>query len=96
MCAAAALGVPVPPRVIDQNAPHNLRRDREEVRTIGPLHVLLIHETNVSFIDERGGLKGVALSFPAHVAARESVQFVVDQRIQLVERGLVAVAPFGE
>jgi hypothetical protein len=38
----------------------------------------------------------VALPFPAHVTAGEPVQFVVDQRIQLVERGLVSIAPFGE
>src|ERR1043165_1738584 len=94
--AAAALGVRVAPRVIDQDPPHDLRGDGEEVRTIGPLHVFLIDETNVSFVDERGGLERVAFSFPAHVAAREPVQFVVDQGIQLVERGLVPVPPFGE
>ena len=96
MRAATALCVRVSSGVIDQDASHDLRRDREEVRAIGPLHVFLIDETNVSFVYERGGLKSVAFSLPAHVAAGEPVQFVVDQRIQLVESGLVPIAPFGE
>ena len=60
------------------------------------MDVLLIDEANVSFIDQRRGLQCVAFSLPAHVAAGEPVQFVVNQRIQLVERGLVSVAPFSE
>ena len=66
------------------------------MRTIGPLHVFLIHETNVGFIDERGGLERVTFSFAAHVAAGKPVQLVVDEGIQLVERGLVSLAPFSE
>lgn len=38
----------------------------------------------------------MALLFPAHVTASEPVQFVVDQGIQLVQGGLVSVAPLGE
>jgi len=60
------------------------------------MNVLLIDQTNVRFVDQRGRLQRVALSFPAHVAAGEPVQLVVDQRIQLVERGLISVAPFSE
>ena len=59
-------------------------------------HVSLIDETNVSFVDECGGLKCVAFALAAHVTTREPVQFVVDQRIQLVERGLIPFAPLGE
>ena len=38
----------------------------------------------------------MALLFPAHVTARQPVQFVVDQWIQLVQGGLVSVAPLSE
>ena len=38
----------------------------------------------------------MTFAFAAHVAACEPVQFVVDQRIQLVKRRLVSIAPFGE
>ena len=71
--AAAAFGVRVTARVIDQNTPHNLRRDGEEVRTIGPMHVPLIDETNVSLVNQRGSLQRVILPFPAHVTAGKPV-----------------------
>ena len=38
----------------------------------------------------------MAFAFAAHVTAREAVQFVVDQWIQLVQSGLISVAPLGE
>jgi hypothetical protein len=94
--AAAAFCIPVPACVIDQNATHDLRGNGKEMRTVGPMHVLLIYDANVSLVDQGGGLQSMAFPFPAHVAAREPVQLVVDQRIQLVERGLIAIAPFSE
>ena len=94
--ATAAFCISMTTRVVDQNASHDLRRDREEMRTIGPVHVSLIDETDVSFVNQGGGLKCVTFSLAAHVAAREPVQFFVDQRIQLVECGLVSVAPLSE
>src|ERR1044072_223697 len=36
------------------------------------------------------------LAFTTHVTTGEAVQFVVDQRVQLVERRLVPVAPLSE
>src|SRR5262249_44829445 len=53
---AAALRIRMTTRVVDQDTPHNLCGDGEEVRTIGPVDILLIYETNVSFVDECGGL----------------------------------------
>jgi hypothetical protein len=94
--SAAALGVSVTPRMVDEYAPHYLRRDGEEVRTIGPMYVPLIYEADVSFVYEGGGLECVTFSLPAHVTSRKPAQFLVDQRIQLVECGLVPVAPLNE
>jgi hypothetical protein len=93
---AATFCVGMTPSVIDQNAAHDLCGDSEEVRAVGPMNVFLIDETNVSLIDERGGLKRVTLSFPAHVTAGKPVEFVVDQRVQLVECGLIPIAPLSE
>jgi NAD-dependent dihydropyrimidine dehydrogenase PreA subunit len=84
------------PRVIDQDATHNLCGDCEEVRTICPVDVLLIDETNVGFVDQCGGLQSVTLAFTTHVTAGEAMEFVVNERIQLVEGGLVPFAPFSE
>jgi hypothetical protein len=61
------------PCVIDQDTPHDLRRDGKEVGTIGPVHVSLIDEANVSLINKCGSLKRVTLSFPAHVTAGKPV-----------------------
>jgi len=38
----------------------------------------------------------MAAAFATHVAACETVELVVHERIQLVERGLVSVAPLSE
>ena len=56
----------------------------------------MIDQAYVGFVYECGGLEGVALSLPAHVAPREPVQFGIDERVQLVECGLISFAPFGE
>ena len=66
------------------------------MRAIGPVNVSLVYETDVSFVDERGSLKSVTFSFAAHVTACEPVQFVIDQRIQLIQGGLVSIAPLSE
>lgn len=60
------------------------------------MHVPLIDETNVSFVYEGGGLESVTFSLAAHVTTREPVQFFIDERVQLVESGLISVAPLGE
>ena len=94
--AAASLRVTVSSRVIDQDAPHDLGGDREEMRVICPVHILLIDHTDVSFIYQGSGLKCVIFPLPAHVTAGEAVEFVVDQRIQLIQSGLVPFAPLSE
>ena len=60
------------------------------------MDVSLIHKPDIRFVDQGGGLESVTLPLAAHVAAGETVQFVVDKGIQLVERGLIAIAPVGE
>src|SRR5918993_2740058 len=67
--AAALFGLLLA-RVIDEDAAHHLRRDAEEVRPVLPLHLRLIDEPQVGFVDERGRLQGVALSLAAQVAGR--------------------------
>ena len=96
LCAAASLCVGMSPRVIDQDAAHDLGGDREEVRAIRPVHILLIDHTDVSFIYQGSGLKCVVFSLSAHVTAGEAMKLVVDQWIQLVQSGLVPFAPLSE
>ena len=66
------------------------------MRTIRPVHILLINQADVGFVYQGSGLECVIFSFPAHVTAGQAVEFVVDQRVQLVQSGLVPIAPFSE
>ena len=80
-------------REINQDTPHQLRRDCEEVRAALPMHVARINEAQISLIDQRGRLQRLAGPLTAHVAPGYTVQFVMDQRNQLIERCLLTVAP---
>jgi hypothetical protein len=82
--------------VVAQHPAHDAGRDAEEVRAVLPADILLFDEAEVGFVDEGGGLDGVAGALAPHVVAREPPQLVVDQRHQPRERRLVAVAPLDE
>ncbi len=83
-------------RNVDQHAPHNLRRDRKEMGAILPLHVLPVDQAQVGFVDQRSSLKEVVATLAGHAPHRDAPQFLVDERRQRLERGLVAVAPRDE
>ena len=55
-------------RVIDQDAPHHLRRQAEEVRPILPVDAILAGESDVGLVDERGRLQRVVWPFAAQMA----------------------------
>ena len=80
--AAAAFQV-MAPGMVDQNAPHHLGRNGEKMGTILPLHVLVIHQAHVGFVDQSGGLQAIAGAFASHVAARQAVEFVINDWGQL-------------
>jgi hypothetical protein len=46
-------------RVIDEDTPHELRRQREELGPIHPAYTSLLYQTDVRFVHERGGLQCV-------------------------------------
>ena len=83
-------------RMLHQNAPHQLGRNREEMGAILPLHALIIHQAHVGFIDQGRGLQAVAGALAFHVAARQAVEFVINDGGQPFERALVSVAPGAE
>jgi hypothetical protein len=43
------------PRVVNENASHYLRGDREELRAVGKFCARLVDETKVGLVNERGG-----------------------------------------
>ena len=61
--AATAFQV-VAPCVVNQNPSHELRRNGEEVGAVLPAHALVVHQPQVSFVDQGSGLQTVAGSVP--------------------------------
>ena len=94
--AAATLGPGARPGLVDEDVAHDLRRHGEEVRAILPADALPVHQPQVGLIDERRRLKDVSGPLARHVARGETMQLLLDERRQDVERALVAAAPRDE
>src|SRR4030095_16739634 len=82
-----------PPRVVDEDAAHGLRRCRHEMRPVLPLHAFVVDQPHVGFIDQRRRLQAVAGLLTLHEVVRQTVELVVHDRGQPGERALVAVGP---
>jgi hypothetical protein len=91
--SAAALLVAARSGVVDEHASHQARGDAHEVRAILPLNVTGAGEAEKRFVHERGRLERVAFPLAPHAAARQSPQLGFNQRHELAERAVVAVAP---
>ena len=88
----APLGI-APPRVVDEDAAHGLRRCRHEMSPVLPLHAFVVDQPHVGFIDQRRRLQAVAGALALHVVVRQTAELVVDDRRQQGERTLIPVAP---
>ena len=82
--------------MIYEDAPHELGRDSEEMRAPLPLCCLLANELEVCLVNQSGGLEGVVLPLTSHVTPGKPLQFVLDQRNQLLRCLLVAVRKLTE
>ena len=91
--AAPAFAIPARPRVIDEHAPHQARRDPEKVRAILPADASGVGQPEKRLVHQRCGLQRVAAPLAAHVPARQAAQLRLDERRQLLERAIIAVAP---
>jgi hypothetical protein len=79
--------------VTDQDAPHHLGGDAEELGAILPVDLVLIDEPEINLVHQRGRLEGVIGAFPAEEADGLAVQLFVDQRKQRLERVSIARGP---
>ena len=59
---------------IHQDMSHHLRRQTKEMSPILPSGLLTINQVQVSLIDQRRGLQGVAGVFPQHVAMGQTME----------------------
>jgi hypothetical protein len=87
------LSTTISARVVDQDAPHQLRRYREEVRPVLPRHALQVHQPQVRLVDQRRGLQSVPAALAAHEVAGQAPKLFVNDGRELVERFPVSAAP---
>lgn len=81
------------PRVIDQNASHQLSRDAKKLRPVAPVRPLLVGDFQVKLVHQCGGLQCVLAAFSAKVGGGQPVQFVVDKWHQLLKGVPITVVP---
>jgi hypothetical protein len=79
--------------MVDQDLPHQIGRDSEEVRPVVGVRVSLVDKPQISFIDECRRLQSMSSSLPAEICGRKAAQFGVQERYQLIQRRSVAIAP---
>jgi len=74
-------------RPINEDSAHGFRGGRKEMSPAFETGILSTGEANPCFVNEGGGLQGLARHFTCHLGGGEPPQFSVNQRQQLV-RGL--------
>ena len=75
----APLGRPALPGVVDQQPAHDLGTDGEEMGSAREACASLIHEPQVGFVNQCGGLERVADWLPRHEATGQSPELIVDK-----------------
>jgi hypothetical protein len=78
---------------LDEDSPHDLRRDSKEMNTIPPLDSMDIDQPQISLVHQGGGLERMARPLARHHTFGEPMQLFVHERHELLERGLIALAP---
>jgi hypothetical protein len=77
--ALAALLSQMVTGMVDQDPAHYLGGDAEEVGTVLEFLSGLIDKAEIRFVDQGGGLQGVARSLAPHVTASHAMQFGVNK-----------------
>jgi hypothetical protein len=90
--AAAALGRPVGPRVVDQDLPHHARHERKKMRAVRELWLGVLEEFDEGFVDQRCRLQGVTGPLVPHERPCDPPQLAVDERHQLIKCALFSRA----
>lgn len=70
--------------MVDQDAPHGVRRDREKMAPAFPPGLALFDEPEERLVHERGRLQRVSCAFAPQGGGRQAAQFRVHGRTQAV------------
>jgi hypothetical protein len=79
--------------MVDQDAAHETRRKREEVRAILPLNAPQIDQADERFVDQSRRLESVIAPLASELEPGETAKLLMDDWHQLVERNTIAAAP---
>jgi hypothetical protein len=79
--------------MVHQDASHELARQGKEVSAILPMHMSLINQSHVGFVDQSRSLQSVTTILPPHVMVSKPVQFFVNEITQPIECRLVSMTP---
>jgi hypothetical protein len=71
------------PRVIHQNASHDVGGGAEEMRAVLPVFLSLVIRSTLRFVNERRGLQRMVRALCPHVAGRHAVELSIDEVKQL-------------
>lgn len=79
------------PPILDKNPPHRFGcRAKEMPSAVPVLRLLAIDESQVRFVNERGGLQSLSWLFLGDALSSQAAQFIVDERQQLLGGGGIA------
>ncbi len=79
--------------MIDKKPAYTLRRHCEKISAVLPVHPLVIDELNVQIVHQRRRLKRMAGIFGSHVPPSQTLELLVDERRQTIQRILISVVP---
>jgi hypothetical protein len=85
--AAAGLRPRLAPRLFDQDVAHRAGGGEEEMLPAFPGHLAVAGDPQIGLVDQGRRLEGLARRLVGELLARQTAQFVVDQR-QEISRGL--------
>ena len=83
-------------RIVDQDAPHRARRNREELTAVDPLCARLSRETQIRLMHHGGRGKRMTARFNAELPMRYPLELAIDQRHETVHRLRSAAAHGGQ
>ena len=84
------------PRMVYQNAAHELCGNAVKLCAVLPPWRLLVDQLQICLINQRRRLQRMVPALVPQIVARQPAQLALDQGYQLIESLLIAVAPTGQ
>ena len=91
--ASIPLGGIAAARVLDQNLPHQLGADGQEMLAVLELSCPLFLQAQIRLVHQGGALQSVVRAFVPQVMMRHPPQLVIDERKHLTQRLVVTGVP---